>query len=52
MPLFKTVKNYESYLRKLQDEMAKALLARCLDHQMAERLLRQILEENRLPEIT
>lgn len=30
--------------------MAKALLNRTLYHQMAERLLNQILEENRLPE--
>lgn len=51
MPLFKTVKNYESYLRKLRDEMAKALLNRTLDQQMAERLLYQILEEYLLPEL-
>jgi len=50
MPLFKTVKNYESYLRKLHDDVGKALLNRTLDQKMAERLLRQILEENRLPE--
>jgi type I restriction-modification system DNA methylase subunit len=52
MPLFKTVKNYENYLRYLKDEMAKALLNRTLDQQMAERLLNQILEENRLLEIS
>ena len=51
MPLFKTVKNYESYLRHLRGEMAKALLNRTLDQQMAERLLNEILEENRLFEI-
>lgn len=51
MPLFKTVKNYENYLRNLRAEMAKVLLSRTLDQQMAERLLNQILEENRLPEI-
>ena len=51
MPLFKTVKSYENYLRNLQAEMAKALLSRTLDQQIAERLLNQILEENRLPEI-
>ena len=51
MPLFKTVKNYENYLRHLRTEMAKALLSRTLGQQMAERLLNQIQEENRLPEI-
>ena len=51
MPLFKTVKNYENYLHNLRAEMAKALLSRTLDQQMVERLLNQILEENRLPEI-
>lgn len=51
MSLFKTVKNYEAYLRNLRVEMAKALLNRTLDQQMAERLLNQILEENGLPEI-
>lgn len=51
MPLFKTVKNYENYLRNLQTEMAKALLNRTLDQQMAEQLLKQFLEENQLPEM-
>ena len=51
MPLFKTVKNYEIYLRNLRDEMAKALLSRTLDQKIAERLLNQILEENHLIEI-
>ena len=51
MPPFKSVKNYENYLRKLRDDIAKALLNRTLDQQMAERLLHQILEEYRLPEI-
>lgn len=51
MPLFKTVKNYEGYLRSLRAEMAKTLLSRTLDQQMAKRLLNQILEENRLFEI-
>ncbi|MBW1998475.1 MAG: SAM-dependent DNA methyltransferase [Deltaproteobacteria bacterium] len=51
MPLFKTVKKYENYLRHLRGEMAKALLNRTLDQQIAERLLHQIFEENRLPEI-
>jgi type I restriction-modification system DNA methylase subunit len=51
MTLFKTVKNYENYLRNLRAEIAKALLNRTLDQQMAERLLNQILEEYNLPEI-
>ena len=51
MTLFKTVKNYENYLRNLRTEMAKALLNRTLDQQMAERLLNQILEGNKLAEI-
>jgi hypothetical protein len=51
MPLFKTVKNYENYLRNLRVEMAKVLLSHTLDQHMAESLLNQILEENRLPEI-
>jgi hypothetical protein len=51
MTLFKTVKNYENYLRNLRAEIAKALLNRTLDQQMAERLLYQILEEYHLPEI-
>lgn len=51
MPLFKTAKNYENYLRNLRAEMAKVLLSRTLDQRMAERLLNQILEENRLSEI-
>jgi len=51
MPLFKTVKNYENYLRKLRAEMGKALLCRTLDQHMAESLLNQILEENHLIEI-
>ena len=51
MTLFKTVKNYENYLRNLRTEMAKALLNHTLDQQMAERLLNQILEENKLAEI-
>ena len=51
MPLFKTVKNYEGYLRSLRAEMAKTLLSRTLDQQMAERLLNEVLEKNRLFEI-
>jgi len=51
MTLFKTVKNYENYLRNLRTEMAKVLLNRTLDQQIAEHLLNQILEENRLAEI-
>lgn len=51
MLLFKTVKNYENYLRNLHSEMGKALLHRTLNQQLAERLLKQIFEENRLPEV-
>jgi len=51
MPLFKTVKNYENYLRNLHVEMAKVLLSRTLDQHIAESLLNQILEENQLSEI-
>ena len=51
MPLFKTVKNYEKYLRKLRDDLGKALLRRTLDQKISERMLREIFEEFRLPEI-
>jgi type I restriction-modification system DNA methylase subunit len=51
MPLFKTVKNYEKYLRKLRDDIVKTLLNRTLDQQMSERILHQIFEEYRIPEI-
>jgi len=51
MTLFKTVKNYDNYLRNLRTEIAKALLSRTLDQKMAERLLNEILEENKLAEI-
>ncbi len=51
MALFKIVKNYEIYLRKLKDEIARDLLGRTLDQKIAERLLKQIFDEYRLPEI-
>lgn len=51
MSLFKTVKNYEIYIRKLREEIGRDLLNRTLDQKIAERLLRQIFDEYNLPEI-
>jgi hypothetical protein len=49
--IFKTVTNYEIYLRKLKERLLEAFLNRTLDQKMAERLTQKVWQELRLPEV-
>ena len=49
--IFKTVANYEVYLRELRQKLFEAFHDRTLDHQAAERLTEKVWREFRLPEV-
>jgi tRNA G10 N-methylase Trm11 len=47
----KAVKEYEAYVRQIRDELYKAFMEKCGDHNMSENLAGQVLEENGLPDV-
>jgi hypothetical protein len=47
----KAVKEYETYVRQIRDELYKAFMEKCGDHNMSENLAGQVLEENGLPDV-
>ena len=49
--VFKTVKNYEIYLRELRDTLYKAFAIRIFDHKQAQTLAEAVLEDLGLPKV-
>lgn len=47
----KAVKEFETYVRQIRDELYKAFMEKCGDHNLSENLARQVLEENGLPDV-
>ncbi len=47
----KAVKEYEAYVRQIRDELYKAFMEKCGDHNMSENRAGQVLEENGLPDV-
>jgi hypothetical protein len=47
----KAVKEYETYVRQIRDELYKAFMEKCGDHNRSENLTGQVLEENGLPDV-
>lgn len=47
----KAVKEYETYVRQIRDELYKAFMEKCGNHNMSENLAGQVLEENGLPDV-
>ena len=47
----KAVKDYEIYVRQIREELYKAFMEKCGDHNLSENLTRQVLEECGLPDV-
>ena len=47
----KAVKDYEIYVRQIREELYKAFMEKCGDHNLSENLARQVLEECGLPDV-
>jgi len=47
----KAVKEYEIYVRQIRDELYKAFMEKCGDHNLSENLAGQVLEEYGLPDV-
>ncbi|MCK4817035.1 hypothetical protein KA005_14795, partial [bacterium] len=48
----KAVKDYEIYVRQIREELYKAFMEKCGDHNMSENLARQVCEEFGLPDLS